>query len=100
VTEPSVAVRCEGDAAAGWTCAVSIESGGRELSRHRVAVRPSTLGRLAPRSTAPEPLVRASFDFLLEREPPSAILPEFDLELIGRYFPEWEAHIERGTGGG
>ena len=34
-------------------------------------------------------LVRASFEFLLEREPASSILRRFDLDVIGRYFPEY-----------
>jgi hypothetical protein len=34
-------------------------------------------------------LVRASFEFLLEREPAGSILPRFDLSVIARYFPEW-----------
>ena len=33
--------------------------------------------------------MRASFEFLLEREPPSSILGRFDLDIIGRYFPEY-----------
>ena len=34
-------------------------------------------------------LVRASFEFLLEREPAGSILPRFDLSVIERYFPGW-----------
>jgi len=34
-------------------------------------------------------LVRESFGFLLEREPASAILADFSLDMIGRYFPEY-----------
>jgi hypothetical protein len=39
--------------------------------------------------------VRRSFDFLLEREPPSSILRTFDLAVIGRYFPEYGAEMSR-----
>ena len=42
-----------------------------------------------------EDLVRASFRFLLDREPKEAILPEFDLDVIPRYFPEYESTIGR-----
>lgn len=35
-------------------------------------------------------LVRKSFEFLLDREPPTAILPEFELSVISKYFPEYE----------
>lgn len=38
-------------------------------------------------------LVEASFAFLLEREPKESILREFDLTVIGRYFPEYEQEI-------
>jgi hypothetical protein len=37
--------------------------------------------------------VKRSFEFLLEREPNTSILPEFDLSVIQRYFPEYERTI-------
>ncbi len=37
----------------------------------------------------PEALVRESILFLLEREPSTAILPDFSLEEIGGFFPEY-----------
>lgn len=40
-------------------------------------------------------LVRASFDFLLEREPPGSILRQFSLEVIGGYFPEYQTEMRR-----
>jgi len=36
-----------------------------------------------------EDVVRESFMFLLEREPSTSILPEFSLDDIGRYFPDY-----------
>ena len=76
----------------GWECAVTLREG-CEL-RYRVRVSRTDLARLAPGATDPEALVRASFRFLLEREPPEAILPSFDLPLIGHYYPEYEREIE------
>lgn len=38
-------------------------------------------------------LVRESFGFLLEREPATSILREFDLDVISRYFPEYGTEI-------
>lgn len=43
----------------------------------------------------PEALIRRSFEFLLERESNTSILPSFDLGLIGRYFPEYENLIRK-----
>jgi hypothetical protein len=37
----------------------------------------------------PERLIRASFEFLLEREPKESILARFELPVIERYFPEY-----------
>lgn len=42
-----------------------------------------------------EALVRESFVFLLEREPPSSILKTFDLSVIARYFPEYPDEMRR-----
>jgi acetylornithine deacetylase/succinyl-diaminopimelate desuccinylase-like protein len=58
-------------------------------SRHRVTV-PERFG-----DDDLERVVRASFEFLLEREPASSILAEFSLDVIGRYFPEYEDELPR-----
>ena len=39
-------------------------------------------------------LVTKSFEFLLEREPKEFILKSFDLRIIGKYFPEYEAVLK------
>ena len=61
-------------------------------SRHRVSV-PDRFG-----DEDLERIVHVSFEFLLEREPASAILPEFSLDVIGRYFPEYEDELSRRLG--
>jgi len=77
----------------GWSCEVTVRDGG--VTHHRVRVPRADLSRLAPGAADPEDLVRASFDFLLEREPKESILREFDLSVIGRYFPDYEREIAR-----
>ena len=62
------------------------------VTRHRVRVTKADVARFAGDRT-PEELLRASFEFLLEREPNTSILGSFDLPLIGQYFPEYEAEI-------
>ena len=42
-----------------------------------------------------EELIEASFEFLLERESKESILAEFDLPVIGRYFPDYPFDIRR-----
>lgn len=61
---------------------------GRGATSHVVTVWPSDVGRYAPDAT-PEELLEAAFEFLLEREPPQAILARFELPVIERYFPEF-----------
>lgn len=65
---------------------------GSVLTHHRVRVSEADVARLSQGRSAEE-LLRESFAFLLEREPNTSILASFDLPLIGRYFPEYEAEI-------
>jgi hypothetical protein len=87
-------VRCA-PAGNGWSCQVSITDRGRVASTHVVSVAEVDLARLDPGAPSPDDLVRRSFAFLLEREPPTSILRSFDLTVIARYFPEYEAEIRR-----
>jgi hypothetical protein len=70
-----------------------IESKGS--STHRVALSQGDYRRLTGGKIKPEELIRLSFEFLLAREPKESILPEFNLPLIGRYFPEYERELKR-----
>jgi hypothetical protein len=40
-------------------------------------------------------VVQESFIFLLEREPASSIMPEFSLDVISRYFPEYRETLRK-----
>jgi hypothetical protein len=60
---------------------------------HQVLVEDDVLTRMAAGDTDPTRLVRASFEFLLAREPRESILRSFELPVIGRYFPEWETEL-------
>lgn len=93
-------VRCGRDGRR-WLCLVRVREGPL-ATEHRVSVDPTDLERLDPGAQDPARLVRASFEFLLEREPASSILRAFDLPVIGRYFAGWEADVRSrlsGVGG-
>lgn len=83
----------EGD---DWLCEVSVDDAGQR-SQHAVTVRRADLERWAGGTERPdvEDLVTRSFNFLLEREPPSAILASFDLSQIQRYFPDYDGAFRR-----
>ncbi len=61
---------------------------------HTVTVSPSYYEKLTNKSVKPEELVKRSFEFLLKRESNTSILRNFDLPVIGRYFPEYERSIQ------
>jgi hypothetical protein len=69
---------------------------GDSSTTHQMTVEPADLARLGAGYASPEDFVRACFDFLLAREPKESILRSFDVSVISRYFPEFEAEITRG----
>jgi hypothetical protein len=93
----TVDVQCSGDARRGWTCFAAIRTRDGLVSEHEVRVASDDLSRLAPGAHDPARLVELSIAFLLEREPPTSILRTFDLTVIKRFFPEYEAEIRART---
>ena len=71
---------------------------GSSSTEHRVTVPPGTLDDLGLAGTDSATLVHESFLFLLEREPATSILREFELTVIGRYFPDYDREIRRRLG--
>ena len=73
----------------GWHCSVVLGD-----TEHSVQVDRATLDDLAPGAT-PEELVRESFAFLLEREPPGSIMRSFELPIIARFFADYPDEMRR-----
>lgn len=93
MAEHALAVTCDhrGDA---YRCEVRVgdDSG---ATRHMVAFEQAELDRLAPDGTTPVALVRAAFSYLLEQEPREQILRQFELDVIGRYYPGWQEAVRQ-----
>ncbi len=85
---PKIDVHAESDA----TFVVTVADG-EDQTTHRVTVPAEFADGLVGQAGSTEELVRLSFEFLLEREPKESILREFDITVIGRYFPEYEDEI-------
>jgi hypothetical protein len=68
---------------------------GASKSAHTVSLSPGYYEKLTRKQVPEEVLIEWSFQFLLEHEPKESILREFDLPLIGRYFPNYESEIRR-----
>jgi hypothetical protein len=65
---------------------------------HEVSVPVGFPASLGCGQVTPEQLVRASFEFLLEREPASSILRTFSLDIISQYFPDYPAQTRSRLG--
>jgi hypothetical protein len=96
----AIAVDCVERSGAAWTCHVTLTDGAGVVSSHEVAVARADLDMLDPGAPDPTDLVKRSFAFLLEREPPGSILRSFDLPVIGRYFPEYASRVGRSARAG
>ena len=80
-----------------WQCLVAVEAEG-EHTGYSVTVTRNDLERWG-RGKEPKDireLVIRSFEFLLEREPATAILKSFELSVIPRYFPEYNQIFQNG----
>ena len=66
-----------------------------QRSVHRVHMSPEYYRELCGMTVTHEYVLISAFNFLLEREPNTAILAEFDIQDISRYFPEFDEEIKR-----
>lgn len=62
---------------------------------HRVTMTNDYYRTLCGGTVTQEWVLVQSFQFLLEREPNTAILQRFELSAIGQYFPEFESDIKK-----
>jgi hypothetical protein len=77
----------------GWLAMVEVRQGAK-VSHHRVRVSEEAWQRLTGGHVPVEALLEASFEFLLEREPAESILSVFEVNVIPRYFPEYEREMK------
>jgi len=73
---------------------VTITEGAGQTT-HSVSLSPGYYEKLTGKKVPEELLIERSFQFLLERESKESILREFDLPLIGHYFPNYESEIRK-----
>ncbi len=68
---------------------------GNSKTEHMVTLDDGYYQKLTGGEITEEELIKKSFQFLLERESKESILSRFNLEVINRYFPEYEEKIKR-----
>jgi len=71
---------------------VTITEGG-DQSIHHVTMSRAHFDQLGGGRCSPSRCIEAAFTFLLQREPKEAILGNFDVTIISRYFPEFERKV-------
>ncbi len=68
---------------------------GPTTTTHHVTLTHLYYQKMTDNQVPPEKLVEISFEFLLDRESNTSILPRFDLPIIESYFPEYEETIKK-----
>ena len=66
---------------------------GSVATQHEVTVTDLAHHHLTSGRTTKEELLDFSFKFLLDREPNTSILSQFDITVISQYFPEHEPEL-------
>jgi hypothetical protein len=91
---PTIIIGRETEEPNRWRYAVTVEDGGRR-HEYDVTLGWSDYDLWSHGRVAPEKVVYAAFEFLLQREPATSILARFDCSVIRRYFPDVDAQLPR-----
>ena len=67
----------------------------RIITKHIVILTNEYHDSLTNKKISKKKLLEYSFQFLLEREPNTSILSFFELNIISKYFPEYEKEIKK-----
>ena len=65
------------------------------ITKHTVILTDKYYDILTKKKISKKKLVEYSFQFLLDREPNTSILSFFELNIISKYFPEYESEIKK-----
>lgn len=68
---------------------------GKTKTTHVVSVDENYFKKLTEGKITVEKFVHLSFEFLLDREPNTSILRQFNIREINHYFPEFESEISK-----
>lgn len=77
-----------------WAYDVRVFAGGR-THEYAVTLSFSDYDHWSRGRVPPSRVVERAFEFLLEREPATSILPKFDCSVIRRYFPEVDKELPK-----
>ena len=67
----------------------------KPITKHTVLLTDEYHHSLTKKKISKKELLEYSFHFLLDREPNTSILSFFELNIISKYFPEYENEIKK-----
>ena len=67
----------------------------KPITKHKVLLTDEYHDILTEKKISKKKLLEYSFRFLLDREPNTSILSSFDLNIISKYFPDYENEIKK-----
>ncbi|MAE68072.1 MAG: hypothetical protein CMJ18_27800 [Phycisphaeraceae bacterium] len=77
-----------------WSYEVRVDDDGRSYE-YEVTLGWSDYDLWSRGRVAPHKVVEAVFEFLIQNEPATSILPKFDCSIVRRYFPHVDAELPR-----
>jgi len=87
-------IKKESETPTTWIFSVVVTAKEGKTFSYIVTAEKEHYQSLTQEKISPVTLVERTFFFLAEKEPFSAILHEFNLRDVMRYFPEYEDHIK------
>ena len=67
----------------------------KPITKHIVLLTNEYYDNLTKKKISKKKLLEYSFQFLMKREPNTSILSFFELNIISKYFPEYEKEIKK-----
>lgn len=89
---PQINVKSETEGSNHWAYDVCVDDGDDHFE-YRVTLSWADYDLWSRGRVAPEKVVHAAFEYLLERESAGSILSQFDCSVIRRYFPEVDREL-------
>lgn len=78
----------------GWSYQVKLDENGSQY-KYSVRLSRSDYEQWSQGQVPPKEVIQGAFEFLLEQEPPSSILSQFDCSVIRRYFPQVDRELPK-----
>ncbi|MGJ3254589.1 MAG: hypothetical protein ACFE0J_26170 [Elainellaceae cyanobacterium] len=90
----TINIQSESQQNGSWLYNVVLDDRGT-THQYTVTLNSSEYESWARNQAKPSDVIKAAFEFLLEREPASSIMSSFDCSVIRRYFPDVDRELPK-----